>query len=358
MQIGEIIRKYRKEKCLTQEQMADKLGLTAPAVNKWEKGISYLDITMLGPIARLLGIHTDILLSFTEDLSMKEINEIAEHVVELVMKEGLDSAFSYAMDQVYQYPNCDQLLLTMARILQGYIAMSQCDKDKAEEYKRQVEQIYVQLTRSTDANIVASANGSLATYCSLRKDYEKVQEYLDKIPKAGFDKRLMQAGVYRDQGKKAEAYKGYETYIYSEYMNVSMALQLLQSMYCDDQKFEEAEEIGHMVSALAEAFQMGEYQKINPEFLLAVKLKDKVRIKESANKLIDSIDSMYDDVSDSILVTHWKTNEAPQQSRGMFLRQFKGMIKNAMEEDKDLAELKNDPEFLQIIAKLDSDGKN
>lgn len=357
MQIGEIIRKYRKEKCLTQEQMADKLGLTAPAVNKWEKGISYPDITMLGPIARLLGIHTDILLSFTEDLSMKEINEIAEHVVELVMKEGLDSAFSYAMDQVYQYPNCDQLLLTMARVLQGYIAMSQCDKDKAEEYKRQVEQIYVQLTRSTDANIVASANGSLATYCSLRKDYEKAQEYLDKIPESGYDKRLMQAGLFRDQGKKEEAYARYEKYIYAEYMNVSMALSLLMSMYLDDQRYEEAETIASMCSGLAEALDMGDYQRLNPQFLIAVKRKDKDRIKKSAEQLIDSIDSIAD-VRESILCTHWKTKEPKQQKVGSFLQYFKGMIKEAMDQDSDLAELKDDPEFQRIISKLDISGKN
>ena len=40
MQIGEVIRKYRKERNLTQEEMARYLGVTAPAVNKWENGVS------------------------------------------------------------------------------------------------------------------------------------------------------------------------------------------------------------------------------------------------------------------------------------------------------------------------------
>lgn len=40
MKIGEVIRKYRKEKDLTQEQMANYLGVSAPAVNKWENGDS------------------------------------------------------------------------------------------------------------------------------------------------------------------------------------------------------------------------------------------------------------------------------------------------------------------------------
>ena len=38
MQIGEVIRKYRKKKDMTQEEMAVSLGVTTPAVNKWENG--------------------------------------------------------------------------------------------------------------------------------------------------------------------------------------------------------------------------------------------------------------------------------------------------------------------------------
>ena len=40
MQIGTVIRKYRKERNMTQEEMASYLGVTAPAVNKWENGVS------------------------------------------------------------------------------------------------------------------------------------------------------------------------------------------------------------------------------------------------------------------------------------------------------------------------------
>lgn len=36
MQMGQVIRKYRKAQNLTQEEMASRLGVTTPAVNKWE----------------------------------------------------------------------------------------------------------------------------------------------------------------------------------------------------------------------------------------------------------------------------------------------------------------------------------
>ena len=64
MPIGNIIREKRKEKGYTQEQVADYLGVSALAVNKWEKGISYPDISLLSPIARLLETDLNTLLCF------------------------------------------------------------------------------------------------------------------------------------------------------------------------------------------------------------------------------------------------------------------------------------------------------
>ena len=56
MNIGVVIKKYRKEAGMTQEEMANRLGVTTPAVNKWENSNSKPDIELLAPIARLLDI--------------------------------------------------------------------------------------------------------------------------------------------------------------------------------------------------------------------------------------------------------------------------------------------------------------
>ena len=66
-------KKYRKEAGMTQEEMANRLGVTTPAVNKWENSNSKPDIELLAPIARLLDISLDTLLSFHEKLSDTEI---------------------------------------------------------------------------------------------------------------------------------------------------------------------------------------------------------------------------------------------------------------------------------------------
>lgn len=57
MIIGKVIRRYRKEKGLTQEEMAIRLGVSTSAVNKWENDNTLPDISLLVPIARLFGIN-------------------------------------------------------------------------------------------------------------------------------------------------------------------------------------------------------------------------------------------------------------------------------------------------------------
>ena len=51
MRIGEQIKNYRKTEGLTQEQVANYLGVSTPAVNKWEKGNNMPDISILVDIA-------------------------------------------------------------------------------------------------------------------------------------------------------------------------------------------------------------------------------------------------------------------------------------------------------------------
>ena len=90
MDIGSVIKKYRKESGFTQEEMANRLGVTTPAVNKWENGNSKPDIDLLAPIARLLHISLDTLLAFRENLTDAEIEEayalVDRKLVEIIRK--------------------------------------------------------------------------------------------------------------------------------------------------------------------------------------------------------------------------------------------------------------------------------
>lgn len=121
MSLGKVIRKYRKNRNLTQEEMAGRLGVTASAVNKWENENSYPDITLLAPIARLLNISLDTLLSFRKDLTTEEINEIVCEADSKLKEESYDEAFLWAKKKLEQYPNCEELILNIAIIFDAQL---------------------------------------------------------------------------------------------------------------------------------------------------------------------------------------------------------------------------------------------
>ena len=52
--IGENIKRLRKSKNITQEQLAEVVNLSVTAISKWERGETYPDITMLYPLAYFL----------------------------------------------------------------------------------------------------------------------------------------------------------------------------------------------------------------------------------------------------------------------------------------------------------------
>lgn len=66
MTIGESIRYHRKRLNLTQNQLAERLNVTAQAISRWENGKGLPDISMAVPLARALGTTTDELLRFGE----------------------------------------------------------------------------------------------------------------------------------------------------------------------------------------------------------------------------------------------------------------------------------------------------
>ncbi len=81
--IGEFISELRKERQMTQKELADELGLTDKAISKWERGLSYPDISMLEPIANFFEVS----------------------VIELLKGERMESDASITMQEAQQMIN-------------------------------------------------------------------------------------------------------------------------------------------------------------------------------------------------------------------------------------------------------------
>ena len=84
--IAEYIIKKRKEKGLTQKDVATKLHVSVSAVSKWERGLSYPDITLLEPLSLILDTSMVELLKgedLDDDLSKYEAHDLIKELVSI-----------------------------------------------------------------------------------------------------------------------------------------------------------------------------------------------------------------------------------------------------------------------------------
>ena len=65
MSFGSVLRELRKEKNMTQEQLAQKLSISPQAVSRWETDFAMPDISLIVPIAEIFDVSTDLLLGKT-----------------------------------------------------------------------------------------------------------------------------------------------------------------------------------------------------------------------------------------------------------------------------------------------------
>lgn len=327
MAIGDVIRKYRKNLGLTQTEMAARLGVTTPAVNKWENNNSQPDITLLAPIARLLHITTDTLLSFTEDLTEEEISHFVEELNEKLINESYADAFACARENAEKYPNCEKLIWSLAVVLDA--GMPRRDISDETAYDDQILRWYLRSLESKDYTIKKAAANSLWSFYIRKKQYEKAEEYLNFLPKDDPGRERQQAYLYSQTGKKQEAFKAYERLLLSGYNNLSMLLNDLQILYIREEDFRMARKLVYLRSALARLFEMGRYQEAAAGLDLAVSTKDVAKTERIMRSLLDHLDTLTD-VARSDLYRH--LYDSPEKTKPAISGHFREKFQKELAE--------------------------
>ncbi len=115
--IGENLKRLRKRDEITQEQLAEALGLTAQAVSRWENGISLPDITLLPSLANYFDVTVDELLGVEIQRKQQQIEEIMQHNNRLNCEGRVEESISYLREKIRLYPNSAELLYQLIVVL-------------------------------------------------------------------------------------------------------------------------------------------------------------------------------------------------------------------------------------------------
>ena len=84
LNIGENLRRLRRAADMTQEQLADKLGVAYQSVSRWENGMTYPDMEFLPVLAGIFGVTVDELLGCEESLKREKLEKKLEELASLI----------------------------------------------------------------------------------------------------------------------------------------------------------------------------------------------------------------------------------------------------------------------------------
>ena len=116
MNIGNKIRELRKQRGITQEQIAESIGISFQAISKWENNIALPDITLAPVLASYFGVSMDELFDF----NLKEIEYAVEDITEEAYKyrESDPSESRRILEEgLKKYPENDILLNNLLYVL-------------------------------------------------------------------------------------------------------------------------------------------------------------------------------------------------------------------------------------------------
>lgn len=353
MKINEIIRQRRLAKNLTQEQVASFLGVSAPAVNKWEKAVTYPDITILPALARLLDTDLNTLLSFKEDLTEQEIGHFLNTLTEMSADHDMESIYNLAMDKIKEYPSCDLLILNTALILEGILTFYQ-NKSLPDLYSDKMEELYERAAKSDNPKINQQAKSMLISKYMSRKDYKRTEQLLEELPdEYMFHKKQLQIKLFIERGNLEEAIKMAEEKLYVEVNNIYMNLVTLMEINLKENNIPAAKEIAGKLTEMVKLFDLWEYNLYVPEFYISIAEKDSKKCIAILRNMLPSMLTHWK-FTDSLLYKHMKEkkqeNKQDRSIGELVLPNFIKDIENPDNHEYDF--LREDTDFIPFLTEF------
>lgn len=247
--MGSIIRRLRKERGLTQEELAELLGITFQAISKWENNTGMPDISQIVPLANVFGVTTDTILGANNSDSSEDIDAFIcgiEHKICNRNNVKDIECFVHCVNEIQQKlkecPSDFRLLVYSMGMMYGVI--SELDAagrdDEAKSYISEFIRIgNVVLNHCTNAEYLNDANMWFTYFYLDIGDVAKAEEHACRIATYAKGDSVL-AHVKARQNNKNEAMRLAAKVISRSFEDLMLELYYLGNFYDGMDKYEEA----------------------------------------------------------------------------------------------------------------------
>lgn len=172
MSIGTTIKKLRRERNMTQEKLAEYLGITANAVSQWECDRTAPDISQLPMLARVLQVTTDRLLGVDFSRDKEEIERIGRESFDFYRVGQREKAIEIVRNGLKQYPQSFRLMARLAESLIGIPG-----------YEEELEELCDKILKDcTESRPRDHAYRLKIILCGQRGQYGEVKKLAENLP--------------------------------------------------------------------------------------------------------------------------------------------------------------------------------
>lgn len=190
LKIGENIKALRKSSEITQEELAEMLGVSCQSVSRWESEVCYPDMELMPTIAKIFNTSVDALLGVDEITEKENINKYLERFQLAISKGEINDCISIAREGVNEYPNSYVLLDKLMYAL----FVSGDDDGNIPEWKENMEKYDAEITAlgerimkyCPDQNIRLAATSRLAFHHCLQGRKEIGKKIYETLPPMEF----------------------------------------------------------------------------------------------------------------------------------------------------------------------------
>ncbi len=348
LNIGATILRLRKNKDLTQEQLASMIGISAGAVSKWETGSSSPDITLLAPLARALNTSLNELLSFHEGLSDTEINEIKQELTEIFLHEGFFVAEAKCKEYLNKYPNSMGLKLNAAGLIEMYSIMLGNDYNELINEKIQYAlSLLYQVVDSKDAKYSQMALFLIASIQMQLENYDESEKCIKEISTFAPDPNILYISILQKQNKNEKAEKLCESTLLNHLFQCNTILSALSKIAQKNHNLDKALLYLNTLNQIQNTFEFGLSSSAYALCKLYIEQDEKILAAKWLKTYADGLIAADYDYSNNPYFANIQLEVNPE---GQLIMRKK-MIEELIEQDE-LKVLSDTPEYIEAIQRL------
>lgn len=292
LKIGEIIYTLRRNKGVTQEQLADFIGVSSAAVSKWESGVSYPDITFLPVLATFFNVSIDKLLNFNIELSEDDVKKIYDECVESFNNEEFRLALEKSKNYINKFPISYTLKFRLASLIfaSSWKIETQEKLDEIIDYVIKLNEDIV--ANCNDIKLLEPSLFCLGSLYSTNGEQDKAMDALNKIHKSQCDPDDILAHIYLEQDKVKEGRRLLQWKLFKAISDISLSCMSLANSYVKVEKDFFIADRYHNLAIEIKKLVQGEMEDVLSLWLEYYFIAQQCLLEGNEDKVIESLGSM------------------------------------------------------------------